>query len=195
MNNKNVALRPARATHKVTNSLITKGISVFMPNSQGIAIRDDARSSLSITNVLTTSDDSCVRTSVSEVKEIQSDDIPGPITIGTVIEEKVNEEVSKVAVYSSGYLLNDTCNTIVSGANYELVLNTITWMGEIEDKEVIIDGKKQVRKICEWGMNFDERIADGYYFAKSADLLQYLLSHPEELEKPASDKIDMEEIR
>lgn len=73
--------------------------------------------------------------------------------------------------------------------------SSLLTMGEIEDKEVIIDGKKETRKICEWGMNFDERIADGYYFAKSADLLQYLLGNPEELEKPASEKIDMEEIR
>ena len=68
-------------------------------------------------------------------------------------------------------------------------------MGEIKDEEVIVDGKEKIKKICEWGMNFDERIADGYYFAKSADLLQYLLDHPEELEKPAGEKIEMEEIR
>lgn len=68
-------------------------------------------------------------------------------------------------------------------------------MGEIKDEEVIEDGKKSTRKICEWGMNFDERIADGYYFAKSADLLQYLLDNPEELEKPASEKIELQEIR
>ncbi len=73
--------------------------------------------------------------------------------------------------------------------------SSLLTMGEIEDKEVIIDGKKEVRKICEWGMNFDERIADGYYFAKSADLLQYLLSHPEELEKPAGEKVEIDEIR
>ena len=73
--------------------------------------------------------------------------------------------------------------------------SSLLTMGEIEDEEVIIDGKKQVRKICEWGMNFDERIADGYYFAKSADLLQYLLSHPEELEKPIGEKFDLAEIR
>ncbi len=73
--------------------------------------------------------------------------------------------------------------------------SSLLTMGEIEDKEVIINGKKEVRKICEWGMNFDERIADGYYFAKSADLLQYLLSHPEELEKPAGEKIKLDEIR
>lgn len=73
--------------------------------------------------------------------------------------------------------------------------SSLLTMGEIEDKEVIIDGKKEVRKICEWGMNFDERIADGYYFAKSAKVLQYFLSHPEELEKPAGEKLEVEELR
>ena len=73
--------------------------------------------------------------------------------------------------------------------------SSLLTMGEIKDEEVIIDGKKEIRKLCEWGMNFDERTSDGYYFAKSADLLQYLLSHPEELEKPASEKVELPEIR
>ena len=73
--------------------------------------------------------------------------------------------------------------------------SSLLTMGEIVDTEVIIDGKKQIRKICEWGMNFDERIADGYYFAKSADLLQYLLANPDELEKSVGEKINLEEIR
>ena len=73
--------------------------------------------------------------------------------------------------------------------------SSLLTMGEIRDVEIIEDGKKSTRKMCEWGMNFDERIADGYYFAKSADLLQYLLSNPEELEKPVSEKINLEEIR
>ena len=73
--------------------------------------------------------------------------------------------------------------------------SSLLTMGEIEDKEVIKDGKKETRKICEWGMNFDERIADGYYFAKSAKVLQYLLSHPKELEKPVGEKIEIDELR
>ena len=73
--------------------------------------------------------------------------------------------------------------------------SSLLTMGEIEDKEVIRDGKKEVRKICEWGMVFDERIADGYYFAKSAKVLQHLLSHPELLEEPASQEIDLGELR
>ena len=73
--------------------------------------------------------------------------------------------------------------------------SSLLTMGEIQEEEVIVDGKKTVKKICEWGMNFDERIADGYYFAKSAKLLQYLLSNPELLEKPASEKIELPELR
>ena len=73
--------------------------------------------------------------------------------------------------------------------------SSLLTMGEIEDKEVIKDGKKEIRKMCEWGMTFDERIADGYYFSKSAKVLQYLLSHPKELEKPAGEKLVVEELR
>ena len=73
--------------------------------------------------------------------------------------------------------------------------SSLLTMGEIKDEEIIDGKKREVRKVCEWGMNFDERIADGYYFAKSAKVLQYLLSHPELLEKPASEKVEMPELR
>lgn len=71
--------------------------------------------------------------------------------------------------------------------------SSLLTMGEIEEVEVIVDGKKERKKICEWGMNFDERIADGYYFAKSAKYLQYFLSNPELLEKPAGETVELPE--
>ena len=51
--------------------------------------------------------------------------------------------------------------------------------------------KKVILKICDFGINFDERVADGYYFAKSIKLIQYLFLHPEELESDVSEKIDV----
>lgn len=87
------------------------------------------------------------------------------------------------------------CGAIHHNLNDFGNVSSLITMGEIIESEVVIDGKKEIRKVCEWGMNFDERIADGYYFAKSAKMLQYLLSNPEELEKPASDKIALPEIR
>ena len=69
-------------------------------------------------------------------------------------------------------------------------------MGEIKKEEVINkNNKKEIRSICEFGINLDERIADGYYFAKSVTLLQYIFDNPELLEENVSNKIKVDEIR
>lgn len=73
--------------------------------------------------------------------------------------------------------------------------SSLITMGKIEEAEKTIDGKKTKRKICDWGMNFDERIADGYYFVKTAKVLQYILDNPSLLEEPAGTKIDSPELR
>ena len=87
------------------------------------------------------------------------------------------------------------CGAILHNLNDFGNVSSLLTMGEIHDEEVVEDGKKTIRKICEWGMNFDERIADGYYFAKSAKVLQHLLSNPKLLEEPMSKKLEIEEIR
>ena len=69
--------------------------------------------------------------------------------------------------------------------------SALATMGEIKDEEVIIKGKKEVRKLCEFGINLDERIADGYYFAKSVQMLQYIFDHPELLEDAANEKVEV----
>lgn len=87
------------------------------------------------------------------------------------------------------------CGAIFHNLNDFGNVSSLLTMGEIKEEEVIVDGKKQIKQLCEWGMNFDERIADGYYFAKSAKILQHLLSNPELLERPANEKVDLPELR
>lgn len=71
--------------------------------------------------------------------------------------------------------------------------SSIITIGVIKDKEVIMEnGKKEVRKICDFGINFDERIADGFYLIKSCKLLQYIIDNPELLEDEASTKVEVE---
>lgn len=69
----------------------------------------------------------------------------------------------------------------------------IITIGEIKEEEVIIDGKKVIRKFCEFGVNLDERIADGYYFVKSLKLLEYILNNPKLLENNCSEVIKVGE--
>ena len=101
--------------------------------------------------------------------------------------------------YSSMIVSN--LGAIKCGAIYHNLTNfgtcsSLATMGEIKTREVINnEGKKELRKICEFGINFDERVADGYYFAKSVGLLQYIFNNPELLEDDASKKIKMDELR
>ena len=109
------------------------------------------------------------------------------------------ESLTADNIYYSSIIVSNLgsikCGAIFHNINDFGTCSSLATFGEIHDEEVIIDGKKEIRKICEWGMNFDERIADGYYFAKSAQMLQFVLNHPEMLEEPASTKIEMGELR
>ena len=53
-------------------------------------------------------------------------------------------------------------------------------------------GKVEMRQSLDIGITLDERISDGYYYAKSIKLLKYLLQHPETLELPAREVVNYE---
>ncbi len=74
--------------------------------------------------------------------------------------------------------------------------SSLITMGMIENREIIDnDGKKELKKICPWGMAFDERVADGFYLIKSIEMLQYLFDNPELLEEKANEKIELPKKR
>lgn len=71
------------------------------------------------------------------------------------------------------------------------IASGLATIGEIKEEEVVIDGKKKIRKICELGANFDERATDGFYLIKSLQLLQYIFDNPKLLEEAANEKIEI----
>lgn len=83
------------------------------------------------------------------------------------------------------------CDAIYHNITNFGTCSSLTTMGEIKNEEIIYgDGKKKIRKICEFGINFDERVADGYYFAKSVKMLEYIFDNPSTLEDNISKKIE-----
>lgn len=98
------------------------------------------------------------------------------------------------SIYHSTVLISNL-GSIKCGAIYhhltDLGTNSILMtIGEIKDEPVIVDGKVEIRKMCEFGVNIDERIADGFYFAKALKLFEYLMQNPRELEVNASDRVN-----
>jgi len=53
------------------------------------------------------------------------------------------------------------------------------------------DGANELRDIVEMTVTLDERIADGFYFARSLKLAKHLLEHPELLAEPISKQVDV----
>ena len=53
------------------------------------------------------------------------------------------------------------------------------------------DGTYEMRETLDLGLTVDERLSDGYYYSKSVKLLKHLLEHPELLELPAKEKVEV----
>lgn len=52
------------------------------------------------------------------------------------------------------------------------------------------NGNVTMRETVDLGLTIDERIADGYYYAKTVRLLKHLLNNPELLERPAGEGVE-----
>ena len=69
--------------------------------------------------------------------------------------------------------------------------SSLTSIGEIGDEIIVNEkGKQEVRKVCEFGVTLDERIADGFYFAKSVGMIEQIMQDPSLLNDPLSKPIE-----
>lgn len=95
--------------------------------------------------------------------------------------------------YSSVLLSN--LGSIGCGAPYHHLSNygTCSVMITIgtmhQEVQRLPDGSERVRDVVEMTVTLDERIADGFYFAKSLRLTKYLLEHPALLAQPLGDPL------
>ena len=100
------------------------------------------------------------------------------------------------SLYHSTIILSNL-GSIHCGAIYHNLTNfgtnsILATMGEVKEVAKVIDGKIEKRWVCDFGITLDERIADGVYYAKAVNLLEYILDNPKMLEGEINDKINME---
>ncbi|MBQ0078258.1 MAG: 2-oxo acid dehydrogenase subunit E2, partial [Eubacterium sp.] len=62
-------------------------------------------------------------------------------------------------------------------------------IGTIHKAQVVDkDGNVQIRDMVDISATLDERIGDGFYFARSLKLIQYMAAHPELLDMPLEEE-------
>ena len=69
--------------------------------------------------------------------------------------------------------------------------SSITSIGEIRDDIKIVNGKEKIYKSAKFGINFDERVADGFYMIKAFKILEHIIENPKLLEDRADTKVEI----
>ena len=100
-------------------------------------------------------------------------------------------------LYYSSTIVTDIgtfgCSAIYHNITDFGACSSILAIGEVRDKEIIVNGKNKRIKVVDLGLNLDERIADGFYFIKSAKYLKFFLSNPSTLEEAASKRYEIDD--
>jgi len=66
-------------------------------------------------------------------------------------------------------------------------------IGTIHKEEIIMeDGSKQIRDVVDFGATLDERIGDGFYFARSLKLVKHIFANPQMLDEPVYSQTNFE---
>lgn len=114
---------------------MTSDDPVLMPYAQNIEISDDVRSTVTVTSILKTSSKSYIKTGLKNMTtmEKESGDPEGPFTPGVAVTESYDGKETKFMYLTSSALLNESMDQAVSGGNYELIINVLSWMIDKEE--------------------------------------------------------------
>lgn len=76
------------------------------------------------------------------------------------------------------------CPAVYHHLNEYGTCSILLTVGVVHKEEFLMeDGHKEIRDCFNIGATLDERIADGFYFARSLKLIKYIFAHPELLEQ------------
>jgi len=84
------------------------------------------------------------------------------------------------------------CNQVYHHLNNYGTNSIFFSIGTMTQEEIIRNGKKEIRDIVPVGVTVDERIADGFYFAKSIMLFKHIMENPSLLDEAMKEKVDYE---
>lgn len=115
----------------------SSGKYILAPMAQGITILDNVRDSLTVEELLTTSDSAYSKVNMqSGTIEQEDGDIAGPFALGVRVTETVNSDTeTQLAYFSTSYLAQDETDQMVSGGNSELLMEVLGSLCGAEGEE------------------------------------------------------------
>lgn len=124
----------------------SQGYYVLAPYAQGIQRTADVRDTVTIESLLSTSEDSFSKVNLNgDTFEKVEEDIDGPFDLGVSITENVDDEKqTQIIYYSTGNILDDSVNQMVSGGNEQMVMEAFEWLCGSEETTTISIPSKSI---------------------------------------------------
>ncbi len=137
-------LLPSIQSHDITDSISSNGYRILLTLAQGLTTDATLKDSLTIDTLLTTSDSAYSKVSGYNLQTFdkEDDDIDGPFATAVAVTDELSDGNSTQIVWcSSASIASDDVNQLVSGANTDFILNSISWMCGSETGSISIGAK------------------------------------------------------
>ena len=132
-------LLPTVNSTDASSETASSGYYIIMPYAQGIQKLDDVRDTVTVEDILTTSDSAYSKTNLqSETLEKEDGDVEGPFALRVSIKEDVGDgKKTQIIYYSSSYIMDSQMNQLVSGGNEKLVTESLNSMVSTEETTTV----------------------------------------------------------
>ena len=132
-------LLPTVNSTDASSETASSGYYIIMPYAQGIQKLDDVRDTVTVEDILTTSDSAYSKTNLqSETLEKEDGDVEGPFALGVSIKEDGGDgKKTQIIYYSSSYIMDSQMNQLVSGGNEKLVTESLNSMVSTEETTTV----------------------------------------------------------
>ena len=140
-------LVPSISYSEITSDMTGGSANTLLMGCQGFTVAEDVRDTLDITTVLSPSEDAFVKSDPQNMKSYDKEDgdVDGPFAIAATISETVDEGTTQIVCFASSTLVDESVNSMVSDGNYTLYMNSLNWMIDTEDTNVVSIASKSVQ--------------------------------------------------
>ncbi len=124
---------PNIKSHEITAPLMNGGYYILTPVAHGITISEELPEGLTVSPLLSTSYSAFSKVAGYELATLEKEDgdIDGPFNLAVAANDSATG--ANIVWVSTSYILNDSINSQVAGANEDFFLNALGWMCEYED--------------------------------------------------------------
>lgn len=133
-------LAPDKQQHDIMSDLIKNRSNLFIPFSEAVVKLDSARSTVKFEPLLVTTDNSFLRVlenSASQSISKEEGDIDGPFNVAVAVSEEHNDVETRLVVFGTFYITEDSANANVNGNNYQMVASSLNWLAQMDSSIAI----------------------------------------------------------